>query len=89
MASLKKDGDVWRVQIARKGIRLSGTFSTKRAAEAWAAERETEILKGTYRGAGSRTVADLFNEYETRVSDGSGRGSRRSRKTSPICRRDC
>jgi integrase len=70
MASLKKDGDVWRVQIARKGIRLSGTFSTKRAAEAWAAERETEILKGTYRGAGSRTVADLFNEYETRVSDG-------------------
>jgi integrase len=69
MASFKKDGDVWRVQIARKGIRLSGTFSTKRAAEAWATEKETQILKGTYRGAGSRTVGDLFTEYGRRVSD--------------------
>ncbi|KVN72778.1 hypothetical protein WT15_27260 [Burkholderia stagnalis] len=70
MASFKKDGDVWRVQIARKGIRLSGTFPTKRAAEAWAAEKENAILKGTYRGAGSRTVADLFDEYAKRVSEG-------------------
>ncbi|MFM0663297.1 site-specific integrase [Paraburkholderia sediminicola] len=70
MASIKKDGAVWRVQIARKGTRLSGTFGTKRAAEAWAAERETEIMKGTYRGAGSRTVADLFDEYAKRVSEG-------------------
>lgn len=69
MASFKKDGDVWRVQIARKGIRLSGTFSTKRAAEAWATEKETQILKGTYRGSGSRTVGDLFTEYGRRVSD--------------------
>jgi integrase len=69
MASIRKDGDVWRVQIARKGVRMSGTFSTKRAAEAWAVEKENEILKGTYRGAGSRTVADLFDEYAKRVSD--------------------
>ena len=75
MASIKKDGDVWRVQVARKGVRLSGTFGTKRAAEAWAAEKETEILKGTYRGAGSRTVGDLFTEYERRVSEGKA-GSR-------------
>jgi integrase len=70
MASFRKDGDVWRVQIARKGVRLSGTFGTKRAAEAWAAEKETDILKGTYRGAGARTVGDLFTEYERRVSEG-------------------
>ncbi|KVP11998.1 hypothetical protein WJ85_17370 [Burkholderia ubonensis] len=69
MASFKKDGDVWRVQVARKGIRLSGTFPTKRAAEAWAAEKETSILKGTYRGSGLRTVGDLFDEYERRVSE--------------------
>lgn len=68
MAHIKKDGDVWRVQIARRGVRLSGTFSTKRAADAWATERENEILKGTYRGTGSRTVADLFDEYVKRVS---------------------
>lgn len=69
MASIRKDGDVWRVQVARKGVRLSGTFGTKRAAEAWAAEKETDILKGTYRGAGARTVGDLFAEYERRVSE--------------------
>jgi integrase len=68
MAHIRKDGDVWRVQIARRGVRLSGTFSTKRAADAWATERENEILKGTYRGAGSRTVADLLDEYVKRVS---------------------
>lgn len=70
MASYKKDGEVWRVQVARKGVRLSGTFPTKRAAEAWATEKEREILKGTYRGAGSRTVGDLFAEYAKRVSVG-------------------
>ena len=35
----------------------------------WAVERESEILKGTYRCAGSRTVADLFDEYGRRVSE--------------------
>ncbi|MFL9987627.1 site-specific integrase [Paraburkholderia sediminicola] len=70
MASFKKDGNVWRVQIARKGIRLSGSFSTKKAAEAWAVEKESEIMKGTYSGAGSRTVSDLFDEYAKRVSGG-------------------
>lgn len=68
MAHIRKDGDVWRVQVARRGVRLSGTFSTKRAADAWATERENEIMKGTYRGAGSRTVADLLDEYVKRVS---------------------
>ncbi len=59
MASIYKTPEgTWRVQIARKGVRASGTFGTKKAAELWAVERENEILKGTYRGAGSRTVAD-------------------------------
>jgi hypothetical protein len=51
-------------------IRLSGTFTTKKAAEMWATEKEHEIQKGTYAGAGSRTVADLFDEYAKRVSEG-------------------
>ncbi|WP_321853855.1 site-specific integrase [Paraburkholderia tropica] len=74
MASFKKDGNVWRVQVARRGVRLSGSFPTKKAAEAWAVERENEIMKGTYSGAGSRTVADLFDEYAKRVSDGKAGG---------------
>jgi hypothetical protein len=74
MASFKKDGNVWRVQIARRGVRLSGSFPTKKAAEAWAVEKENEIMKGAYSGAGSRTVADLFDEYAKRVSDGKAGG---------------
>lgn len=31
-------------------------------------------MKGTYSGAGSRTVADLFDEYAKRVSDGKAGG---------------
>jgi integrase len=71
MASIyKTDGGSWRVQIAKRGVRLSGSFSTKAAATAWATEKEAEIMKGTYRGAGTRTVADLFDEYAKRVSEG-------------------
>ena len=70
MASLRKVGNVWRVQVARRGVRLSGTFPTKAAASLWAAEKETAILKGSWRGAGSRTVEDLFNQYAKRVSAG-------------------
>jgi integrase len=69
MASFQKDGDVWRVRVARRGVRVSGTFKTKAAATAWAVEKENEIMKGTYQGAGSRTVADLFDEYARRVSE--------------------
>ena len=72
MASLYKteEGSL-RAQIAKRGVRLLGTFSTKAAATAWATEKEHAIDKGTCRGAGTRTVADLLTEYERRVSCGS------------------
>jgi integrase len=71
MASIyKTDGGGWRAQIAKRGVRLSGTFTTKAQATAWVTEKEHEIQKGTYLGAGTRTVADLFDEYAKRVSDG-------------------
>jgi len=72
MASYKKQGTVWRVQVAKRGVRASGTFATKREAEAWATEQEAKILKGTFRGAGTRTLADLFDEYGDRVSPSKG-----------------
>ncbi|MFM0647966.1 site-specific integrase [Paraburkholderia bryophila] len=71
MASIHKTEErTWRAQVAKRGVRLSGTFSTKAAATAWAVEKESEIMKGTHQGAGSRTVADLFDEYAKRVSNG-------------------
>jgi len=72
MASYKKQGTVWRVQVAKRGVRASGTFSTKREAEAWATEQEAKILKGTFRGAGTRTLGDLFDAYGERVSPTKG-----------------
>lgn len=35
MPSYRKRGGVWRAEIARKGIRKSGTFNTKAEAVAW------------------------------------------------------
>jgi hypothetical protein len=76
VASIYKTPEgTWRVQVAKRGKRLSGTFSTKKAAEMWAVAKESEILKGTYQGAGARTVTDLFDEYAKRVSDGKQGGA--------------
>ncbi|OWW18438.1 tyrosine-type recombinase/integrase [Noviherbaspirillum denitrificans] len=69
MASFKKDGNVWRVQVYVKGQRDSGTFQTKAQAQAWAAQRETELRqnKSTAVIAG-KTVRDAFHRYEKEVS---------------------
>lgn len=56
-------------QVVIKGVRDSGTFSTKAEAAAWAAKRETEIREdkatGVQRG---KTVDDAFRRYEKEVS---------------------
>ena len=36
----------WRTQVARQGVRDSGTFDTKREAQRWAIQREDEIEQG-------------------------------------------
>jgi integrase len=69
MASIAKRAGGWRAQVVVKGVRDSGTFSTKAEASAWAAQRETEIraekTTGVQRG---RTVDDAFRRYEKEVS---------------------
>lgn len=69
MATFKKDGNVWRVQVYVKGHRESGTFSTKAQAQAWAAQRETELRQQTSTGiVFGKTVRDAFDKYEKEVS---------------------
>lgn len=76
MASFKKDGDVWRVQVYVKGHRESGTFTTKAQAQAWAAQRETELRQQGASGiVAGKTVRDAFDKYEKEVSR-TKRGSR-------------
>lgn len=69
MASLKKDGDVWRVQIYVQGQRDSGTFPTKKEALAWSAQRETELRQQKKTGiVAGKTVQNAFERYEVEVS---------------------
>lgn len=69
MASLKKTGGGWQAQIAIKGTREARTFSTKAEANAWAAERETEIRRQVATGIDARkTVGDAFQRYGKEVS---------------------
>jgi integrase len=69
MASYKKDGSVWRVQVYVKGNRDSATFTTKRQAEEWALKREAELKQQVSTGiVQGKTVRDAFNKYEKEVS---------------------
>jgi integrase len=69
VASFIKAKGVWRVQLYVKGHRESATFSTKAEAQAWAAERETELRKQNTTGiVVGKTVRDAFHRYEKEVS---------------------
>jgi integrase len=73
MATFKKvqlkSGTVWRVQIQLKGVRDSGSFSTKAEAAAWAGDREAEIRRTQATGVSEgHTLLDAFGRYEKEVS---------------------
>jgi len=68
MASYTKTAKGWRVQVARKGVRLSRTFVTKKAAELWAAEQERQIVDGQVSRYPRKTVRDALDHYADTVS---------------------
>lgn len=59
----------WSIQIAVAGQRDSGTFSTKAQANAWAAQRSTELraLRGATPGS-TKTLQDALRRYAEEVS---------------------
>lgn len=65
MASIRKRGTSWRVEVYRDGTRESQTFPTKQQASAWAMQREAEL-------GGERlpehTVKDALKRYAREVS---------------------
>jgi integrase len=75
MASFSKTAKGWRAQVARRGVRLSRTFVTKKAAELWAAEQERGIIDGQVSKYPRKTVRDALDRYAEEVSP-SKRGSR-------------
>lgn len=68
MATVRKRGKTWRVEIMRAGQRLSATRATKAEALAWAVAQEAEILAGKRGEIIPRSVADALADYAAKVS---------------------
>jgi len=73
MASIRKRGNGWSVQVRRKGFSpLYRTFGTKAAAQAWAREQEAKADRNDnlpdLRQLRSLTVADLIDRYAKEIT---------------------
>jgi len=68
MASFTQRGEVWFVQVARKGVRKSASFPTKRQAKDWANRIEAEILGGVKAAEGQHTLREALARYRDTVS---------------------
>lgn len=64
MASIRKRGDGWRVEVYKAGERDSRTFRTKQEASRWALQREAE-LSGTR--TPDKSLADAMAAYRADV----------------------
>lgn len=65
----KTKAGTWGIQIEVRGLRESGTFPTKRAADDWAARRKTEILAlAAGNGGEVKTLRDALRRYADEVS---------------------
>lgn len=65
MASIRKRGPKWRVELYRDGIRESGTFLTKAQAVAWANNRDAELVGAKLP---DHTVKDALRRYAREVA---------------------
>jgi integrase len=72
MASITHQQNGWRAQVyVMKQRAEKGGFATKKAAQAWAAQKEAEFREDAGKSEGGRhTVADMFKRYGESVSTG-------------------
>ena len=68
MATITKRGRRWRAEVERRGVRKSASFATKLEASEWAAQTESDILKGARGAVPNKTFGDLLNRYSIEVS---------------------
>ncbi len=66
MASIRKRGDSWVAEVFKRGVRMSRSFATKQAAQAWARATESEIDAGDR--PSSVTVGQMLDKYGREVS---------------------
>lgn len=65
MASIRKRGQSYRVELYKDGQRESASFPTKREASAWALEREAELSGAELP---DKTLGDALERYRREVS---------------------
>lgn len=71
MASITPHGKGWRAQIRRKGQKpLSATFPLKKQAQAWAAQRETEIIHGRLGILPQHTLGEALRKFRLEKAPG-------------------
>lgn len=64
VATISRHGSGWRAQVRRRGYpRLSATFPLKKQAEAWGAQRESEIVQGKLGIAPKHTLGEALERY--------------------------
>ena len=69
MATFRKRGRTWRVEVCKNGIRDSASFDTKSQAKEWASTTETQIIARKLNPfACNKTLGDAFDRYATEVS---------------------
>jgi hypothetical protein len=69
MASFSRlPSGLWRAQIERRGVRMSQSFRTKGAAQAWATQQEARILDGEVARWPRKTLGDALARYEREIT---------------------
>lgn len=76
MPTFKKlPSGLWQAQIARKGVRLSRSFTLKTQAIAWAGSTESQIIAGEVSQLPDKTFGQLLDRYVIEITP-SKRGAR-------------
>lgn len=87
MATFRKRSSGWRAEVCIKGIRTSATFTTKREAQAWAAQEETRLREDSAGMVPNRPFRDLLERYSRDVSS-KKRGAVREQRMIGVILRD-
>jgi integrase len=68
MATFRKRSAGWRAEVCIKSVRTSATFTTKREAQAWAAQEETRLREDSAGMVPKKPFRDLLKRYSREVS---------------------
>lgn len=89
MAVIEKRGPLqWRARVRRGGVDQSETFTSRGEAEAWSADLELKIRRGTWRDVrpSKRLFVDLAREYLRDITPGKGdAASREASRIRTLC----